>query len=254
MSSLIATSRLTSWCLVLGVLLTLAVPALAQPARDVRVRLDRGATSAVLRGEVIGRGVILYRVQGRAGQTLRVTFESARPSASFNVFAPGSVPGRDAALFIGESGGNAMEVRLMQPGDHVVQVFQNRAAARRGERTAFALRISITGEASAGSDATVPGTEFHATGTLPCARGADQPAAQCRFGVVRAGRGGAALTIYWPDGGSRVITFRGGQPVRFDRSQADGQARMSVRKVQDTFFIRVGPQRFEIPDAVVTGG
>ena len=43
-------------------------------------------------------------------------------------------------------------------------------------------------------------------------------------------------------------------PVRFDQSQADGDARMTVRREGDLFHIRIGGQRFEIPEAVITGG
>ena len=103
-------------------------------------------------------------------------------------------------------------------------------------------------------DALVPGTRFHATGPLPCARHAGQPMAQCQFGVVRRAGRSATVTIFWPDGGSRVIDFEAGQPVSFDRSSADGDARLSVEMNADLFMIRIGAQRFEIPEAVIAGG
>jgi hypothetical protein len=97
-------------------------------------------------------------------------------------------------------------------------------------------------------------TNFNATGNLPCARSGSQPMAQCRFGVVRRGQGAADVTVSWPDGGSRVIFFERGRPVRYDQSQADGDGRLSFAKDGDLFHIRVGAQRFEIPEAVITGG
>jgi hypothetical protein len=103
-------------------------------------------------------------------------------------------------------------------------------------------------------DAVVPGTNFHATGMVPCARAAGQPMMQCRFGVVRCGGRSATVTVFWPDGGSRVIGFEAGRPVSFDRSSADGDARLSVEMNADLFMIRIGPQRFEIPEAVIAGG
>lgn len=103
-------------------------------------------------------------------------------------------------------------------------------------------------------DATVAGTNFNATGNIPCARTAGQRTADCRFGVVRRGGGNGDVTVFWPDGGNRVIFFERGRPVGFDQSQADGNARMNVRKNADTFMITIGPQRFEIPEAVILGG
>jgi hypothetical protein len=60
--------------------------------------------------------------------------------------------------------------------------------------------------------------------------------------------------VFWPDGGSRVIVFEGGRPVRFDQSPADGNARLTSSKQDDLFSVRVGSQRFEIPEAVIMGG
>ncbi len=90
---------------------------------------------------------------------------------------------------------------------------------------------------------------------IPCAREAGQPMGQCRFGVERTrGRGNGQVTVFWPGGGNRVICFEDLTPVRFDQSQADGDARMTVRREGDLFHIRIGGQRFEIPEAVITGG
>lgn len=104
------------------------------------------------------------------------------------------------------------------------------------------------------ADARVPGTAFHATGNLPCARDRGQPIGQCRFGVERTGHGNAAVTIFWPNGGSRVLFFEAGAPAGFDRSQADGDSRMVVKHESDLFQISIGHQRFEIVEAIVVGG
>jgi hypothetical protein len=104
------------------------------------------------------------------------------------------------------------------------------------------------------ADAKVPGTQFHATGEIPCARGAGRPMTRCKFGVVREGNGNGAITVFWPDGGNRVIYFEDQTPMRYDQSQADGGARMTVRKDSDGYKIRIGDQRFEIFEAVMTGG
>lgn len=108
--------------------------------------------------------------------------------------------------------------------------------------------------APASTDAKVAGTPFHATGEAPCARVTGQPMRQCRVGVVRTGNGNAAVTVFWPDGGSRVLFFEAGGPVGFDRSQADGDVRMTVNHEADLFRISIGAQRFEIVEAFVFGG
>lgn len=122
----------------------------------------------------------------------------------------------------------------------------------------FLREASVQGGSPSGvgksRDAKVAGTDFNATGEVPCARDQGQPMARCRFGVARQGNGAAVVTIFWPDGGQRAIFFEKGKPAYFDQSQADGDARMKVRQDGDLFVIGIGQQRFEIPEAVISGG
>lgn len=104
------------------------------------------------------------------------------------------------------------------------------------------------------ADALVPGTDFHATGMIDCVRDADAPVASCDFGVKRQGYGNGAVTVFWPDGGSRVIFFENGTPVSYDQSQADAGKEMTVTRDGDNSIVMVGPERFVIPDAVIWGG
>jgi hypothetical protein len=113
---------------------------------------------------------------------------------------------------------------------------------------------SYTGAPAPRRDALVQGTNFHATGDVPCARYAGQSMTSCRFGVVRKGGGNGAVTVFWPDGGNRVIVFENGTPASFDQSKADGNGRMTVDRNADFFVVTIGTQRFEIPQAVITGG
>jgi hypothetical protein len=109
-------------------------------------------------------------------------------------------------------------------------------------------------EFHASQDALVPGTKFHATGEIPCARGAGQPFTNCNFGVVRKGDRSGYIRIFWPDGGNRVIYFENGAPKDYDKSEADRGERMSVSRNSDLFTISIGDQRFEVFEAVITGG
>ena len=96
--------------------------------------------------------------------------------------------------------------------------------------------------------------KFDATGNVPCAQDAGQPMGQCEFGVARAGGGYATVVIKKPDGHTRAIFFRMGKPIGADTSQAEGYPEFSAAKESDLNLIRVGNERYEIPDAVVLGG
>jgi hypothetical protein len=96
--------------------------------------------------------------------------------------------------------------------------------------------------------------EFDASGSIPCAQSLGQPMMQCEFGVARAGGGYATVVIKKPDGRTRAIFFRMGKPMGTDTSQADGPGRFGATREADLNFIRIGNERYEIPDAVVLGG
>ena len=96
--------------------------------------------------------------------------------------------------------------------------------------------------------------QFDATGRIPCAQFAGQPMTECRFGVARAGGGYATVVVTKPDGVSRAIFFRMGKPIAANTSQADGYPAFRASKEVDLNLIRVGDERYEIPDAVILGG
>lgn len=96
--------------------------------------------------------------------------------------------------------------------------------------------------------------KFDATGNIPCAQHKGQPMGQCEFGVARAGGGYATVVVKKPDGRTWLIFFRMGKPIGADTSQADGNAEFSATKKGDLNLIRIGNERYEIPDAVILGG
>jgi hypothetical protein len=96
--------------------------------------------------------------------------------------------------------------------------------------------------------------KFDATGKVPCAQHSGQPMTQCDFGVARAGGGYATVVVTRPDGRQRAIFFRMGKPIGASASQADGYPKFSASKDDDLNIVRVGDERYEIPDAVVLGG
>jgi len=76
---------------------------------------------------------------------------------------------------------------------------------------------------------------------------------QCAFGVARAGGGYATVVITRPDGRTRAIFFRMGIAIGAATSAAD-PGDFSALREGDLALIRVGVERYEIPDAVTLGG
>jgi hypothetical protein len=225
-------------------------PAFSQ-VREQRVQFQSGSSGTTLRGKIRGQQTVNYRIRANAGQTLSVSFNSDNGANSFNIFAPGKVPGRDEALVIGDQNGNSYEGTLPDTGDYLIQVFLIRSAARNNEVANYSLKVNVTG--SARSDAKVPGTDYNATGNIPCSMGNGRPTGSCPYGVSRRGNGSANVTVKKPDGRSRVIFFEKGKATGADTSQADPGA-FSASKEGDLFIIRIGKERYEIPEAVIVGG
>jgi hypothetical protein len=96
--------------------------------------------------------------------------------------------------------------------------------------------------------------DFDATGSIPCATEAGQPMGQCPFGVARAGGGDATVVVTKPDGRKRAIFFQFGRPTSADMSEADYSGEFRVERESDLSLVRVGRERYEIPDAVPLGG
>jgi hypothetical protein len=102
-------------------------------------------------------------------------------------------------------------------------------------------------------DAKVAGTDYHATGNIPCSMGGGQSTGSCPFGVKREGGGSGMVTVTKSDGRTRVIFFESGAATGYDMSQADpGEFRAEKQADMNTIFI--GEERYEIPDAVIFGG
>ena len=220
--------------------------------RTERVQFDRGTTGTKIEGHITGYETVDYKLGASAGQRMVVTMTTDNGANYFNLLAPGET---EVAFFNGSMNENSFVGSLPESGDYTIRVYQMRSAARRNETATYRLDVEITSanDAEDPTDALVPGTKFHATGQIPCARMADQPMANCDFGVVREGKGSGYIEVSWPDGGNRVIFFEDGTPTSFDSSAADGEAEMTVGKDADLFEVRIGDERFEIPDVVIVG-
>ncbi|WP_352546845.1 SH3 domain-containing protein [Mesorhizobium sp. M0027] len=94
-----------------------------------------------------------------------------------------------------------------------------------------------------------PGTPVPGNGNaIPCARYLGQPMTSCKAAVVRTGDK-IDVTVTWPDGGTRIISFRAGKPAGAD---APGEFRFT--REGSLNMIRIGAsERFEITDALALG-
>ena len=84
---------------------------------------------------------------------------------------------------------------------------------------------------------------------MPCATDLGQPTRDCPFGVVRDGPGNAGVWIALGGGQERQILFEAGAPVATNIDAA-----VTYEKEADLFRVRIGDERYEIPEAVVNGG
>ncbi|MGH8703086.1 MAG: hypothetical protein ACREVR_18185 [Burkholderiales bacterium] len=237
-----------AWALVAGSPLAFAADIQTQ-----NISFARGASSATIKGSIAGDRTIDYKLRAKAGQTMNVALKTSNSANYFNVLPPGS---NDVAVFVGSTNGNEWTGTLQADGEYTVRVYLMRSAARRNEKASYTLTVGITGGAAGAArstDAKVAGTPYHSTGQVPCATAAGQPTGSCPFGVVREGGGTGTVTVTKPDGRSRSIFFEKGKATGYDMSQAD-RGEFSASKQGDLNVIRIGPERYEIPDAVIFGG
>ena len=231
--------------------LTVHAAAEAGPHRQA-VQFAKGASSAQLRGTIKGDGDVDYTVNARAGQTLTVRLKSSNASLYFNINPPGSA---DVSMFIGNLQGAEAKVMLPADGSYVVRVYLMRNAARRNESAAYTLDVAVTGQAlaplPAAQDALVAGTRFHATAAVPCQTPGADAGASCKAGVIRRGRDGTAtVELRGANGLVRNLLFVKGQPVASDSAQP-----MTSSRQGDLVTVRFGSdERYDVPDALLTGG
>lgn len=231
----------------------------ATPIETRQVQFKAGESAATIKSSLKGYQTIDYKLRATARQTMNVSLKTSNEANNFNVLPPGS---KDVAIFNGSTSGREWSDALSADGVYTVRVYLERSAARRNETASFTLAIGITGvaakaaakpaeEKAAASQAGVK--KFNATGRIPCAQAKGQPTAQCDFAVERAGNA-ATVLVTRPDGRKRAIFFENGKAIGADASQADGSGAFRSRKQSDLYFIEVGDERYEIPEAVLTGG
>lgn len=226
--------------------------------RTERVHFKPGTSGATVEGKIKGYEGVDYVLEASKGQHMNVSMSTDNASSYFNILAPGE---NEVAMFIGSTSGSQFEGTLPTNGAYKIRVYMMRSAARRNEVANYRLEMAVTGaaEKSATSadtskgDALVAETNYTAIGNIPCAMAPDQPTGSCRFGVTREGNGSGIVTVTKPDGRKRAIFFENGAATGADVSEADS-GKFRAKKRGDLNIVRVGKERYEIPDAVIFGG
>ncbi|ESY49948.1 peptide-binding protein [Mesorhizobium sp. LNJC380A00] len=94
-----------------------------------------------------------------------------------------------------------------------------------------------------------PPPALGATAEIPCARYVGQPMTRCAVNIVHNGADKADITVTWPDGGTRVISFSAGMPAN-----SDSPSEFRFTREGALNMIRVGvSERFEITDQLALG-
>lgn len=227
-------------------------------AADIQVKpvqFARGASSATIKGSIKGYQTIDYTVQAGAGQMLTATLKTSKGANYFNVLPPGSPA---FAMYMGDTSGNHFEGLLPDDGVYKLRVYLMRSAARRNETANYTLELAITGQPlkplPPSVDAKVPGTPYHATTTVPCVP-AYSEVRECTAGVIRRSHDGTATVVLsWPTPGglaTRRILFVKGEPKVADTPQPMKFSRSDRGEHVVSFG---SDERFEIPEALVSGG
>jgi hypothetical protein len=104
---------------------------------------------------------------------------------------------------------------------------------------------------NASSDTLVPGTNYHATGRIPCTLDGQPDVQDCEFGVTRGAPGVATVFITVSNGFVRVLSFDNGKVA-----PQSAVTSFSSSRDQDNTIVKVNGQdeAYVIPDAVIFGG
>lgn len=216
------------------------------------VKFAKGASSTTIKATMKGGASVDYVVRAAAGQTLEVRLAATNTQSDFNVLSPGS---KDVAMYVSSmTGERSYKGVLPVDGDYTIRVYIDRAAARRNEASNYVLTVGVTGKAlpplPAVQDAKVKGTAYHATATVTCVPPFASAAESCDAGVIRRGRDGTASVVMTGKNKLvRRILFVGGKPTASDAAEA-----MTATKQGDVTQVKIGEERYDIPDAFLTGG
>lgn len=113
----------------------------ADKVTSVPVQFAKGMSSFSTANTLRGYDSVTYTLDAKARQSMRVSLTGSS-NVGFNVYAPGDAPGVATAIGNGSVGQEWNGV-LPDSGTYTVQVYQVRAAARRGQQAAYSISFAI---------------------------------------------------------------------------------------------------------------
>ena len=191
-----------------------------------------------------------YIFAGEGGQPVVVSLQSKSTSTYFSITAPGE----DAALFIGSTSGNRFDGPLPKTDDYTIRAYQNRSAARRGQRADYSITFRIVRDGAAATPKSAAGSwpaKYDASGSIKCSAGEAKLDMMCDFRVIRKS-GSAEVWV------ANIAKGAGQYRVLYFSNKAfttnDGSKLASQRK-DDNWWVSVNGREFYfIPDALIYGG
>jgi hypothetical protein len=211
-----------------------------------------GAAGAVVEGDFadgLAGGPDFWQVVTTGGGTLKLRTEASTGSPEVARLPRNEVV-RNLGCRMNEARRWCRVAILADPGLEGWAAGEFLAEAAPPEGVATQLPDAIPVDAD---DAMVAGTGFNATGQIECTPDQDAATGMCDFGVTREGNGNGAVTVFQPNGVTRIIRFEGGTPISYEPVPQAG-AEMTVTRDGDNSIIFIGPERLVIPDAVIFGG
>lgn len=129
--------------LVLAAACAISTPAAfaADKVTQTPVQFAKGMSSYSTSHSLLGYDSVNYTLDAKAQQSMRVRL-SGSSNVGFNIYALGDIPGVATALGSGSLGQDWNGI-LPASGTYTVQVYQVRAAARRGAQAAYAITFAI---------------------------------------------------------------------------------------------------------------
>jgi len=94
---------------------------------------------------------------------------------------------------------------------------------------------------------------FDATGEVRCAQEAGRALGTCVAKVARSEGSAAAIVVTFPNGFARTLTFENGTFLRGDATMSGVGTDTDWTLSDGTYRVRVDDQRFELPEALVSG-
>ena len=123
---------------------------------------------------------------------------------------------------------------------------------------AICLAAAVTAPGVAAGDAAAAVARaragvFDTTGEVRCAQEAGQALGTCVAEVARSEGSAAAVVVRFPNGFARTLNFEAGAFLRGDATMSGVGTDTDWTLSDGTYRVRVDDQRFELPEALVSG-